>query len=115
MWIGGEAPVDRGAMRRRFDESLAKGHDKAATFLAESGEARVGHLGIEIQRGVAAFGMLVARDWRGRGVGSALLKAAVQWATEMGRRSGELWDAIMMAVILENTSPGSPFRPDSTA
>jgi RimJ/RimL family protein N-acetyltransferase len=28
--------------------------------------------------------MAVARDWRGRGVGSALLAAAVDWAREQG-------------------------------
>jgi RimJ/RimL family protein N-acetyltransferase len=30
------------------------------------------------------IGMAVARDWRGRGVGSALLAAAIQWARENG-------------------------------
>ena len=30
------------------------------------------------------IGMAVARDWRGRGVGSALLAAAIKWARERG-------------------------------
>jgi len=33
---------------------------------------------------VAEFGMLVAADARGRGVGSALLSAAIEWARETG-------------------------------
>jgi ribosomal protein S18 acetylase RimI-like enzyme len=28
--------------------------------------------------------MVVAREWRGRGVGSALLAAAIEWAREYG-------------------------------
>jgi ribosomal protein S18 acetylase RimI-like enzyme len=28
--------------------------------------------------------MLVARDWRGRGVGSALMAAAIEWARDEG-------------------------------
>ena len=32
--------------------------------------------------GYGEIGMLVARDWRGRGVGSALLVASIAWARE---------------------------------
>jgi len=34
--------------------------------------------------GFGEIGMLVAREWRGRGVGSALLAAAIEWARERG-------------------------------
>ena len=34
--------------------------------------------------GVADLGMLVTPDWRGRGVGSALLTAGIDWARAAG-------------------------------
>jgi RimJ/RimL family protein N-acetyltransferase len=97
----------------------------------------VGELGIELARyGVADFGMMVAADARGRGVGSGLMSAAIEWAREAGahkialqvwphneaaialyrkfgfeqeghlrrhyrRRNGELWDAVMMGLLLD--------------
>jgi len=53
-------------------------------FVAESDGHVVGELGIEAGYGVAEFGMMVAADCRGRGVGSALLQAAIDWASEHG-------------------------------
>jgi len=45
----------------------------------------VGHLWIGVQGyGVADLGMMVAKDARGQGVGSALLEAGVSWAREVG-------------------------------
>ena len=45
----------------------------------------MGCLDVEPSRhGFGEIGMLVARDWRGRGVGSALLAAAIEWARERG-------------------------------
>jgi ribosomal protein S18 acetylase RimI-like enzyme len=34
--------------------------------------------------GYGEIGMAVAREWRGRGVGSALMEAAIEWARERG-------------------------------
>jgi RimJ/RimL family protein N-acetyltransferase len=98
----------------------------------------VGELGIEVASyGVADFGMMVAADARGRGAGSALLSAAIDWAREAGvhkialqawphnepaialyrkfgfeqegylrrhyrRRNGDLWDAVVMGLPLDN-------------
>jgi RimJ/RimL family protein N-acetyltransferase len=39
---------------------------------------------------VADLGLMVAKDWRGRGVGRALLEAAVEWARAAGVRKLEL-------------------------
>jgi RimJ/RimL family protein N-acetyltransferase len=134
-WIGAEPPVDRERRRRRYAEDLER--DDTAVFVAEAGGELVGHLGLVLARyGVADLGMLVAAGWRGRGVGSALLRAGIDWARRAGahkvtlqvwphnqaavalyekfgfqregrlrrhyrRRSGELWDAIVMGLPLE--------------
>jgi L-amino acid N-acyltransferase YncA len=108
----------------------------AGTVVAVADGRVVGLLHVDVsQHGFGEFGMLVDRDWRGRGVGSALLQAAVEWArdhglhklclevfahnsaaialyrkhgfSEEGRRikqyrraSGELWDSIVMGLLL---------------
>ena len=134
-WIGGEAPVDKAARRVAFEGSIRR--DDAELFVAVEGDRLVGHLGIQLHGyGVADLGMMVTSDARGRGVGSALLSAAVTWARAVGahkvalqvwphneaalalyrkfgfaqegylrrhyrRRSGEVWDAIAMGLVLE--------------
>ncbi len=141
-WIGTEAPVDRVARRRQIIETV-EGSDRAARFVAEAGGALVGNLWIDLRTyGVADLGMLVAREWRGRGVGSALMERGIAWAREAGahkvalqlwphnhaalalyrkfgfvqegllrrhypRRNGELWDAVVMGLVLDEHSPGS--------
>jgi RimJ/RimL family protein N-acetyltransferase len=133
-WIGGEAPVDEIERRARFESSIHR--DDAEFFVAEEDSRIIGELGIEVAGyGVADFGMMVASDARGRGVGSALLSAAVDWARAAGahkialqvwpdnegaialyrkfgfaqegylrrhyrRRNGELWDAVVMGLVL---------------
>ena len=55
------------------------------TFVAVAGDELVGSLHVETSRfGYGELGMAVAREWRGRGVGSALLEAAIVWAREQG-------------------------------
>ena len=55
------------------------------TIVAVAGEEYVGLLHLEPSRhGFAELGMLVAREWRGRGVGSALLAAAIERARADG-------------------------------
>jgi ribosomal protein S18 acetylase RimI-like enzyme len=36
------------------------------------------------RHGYGEIGMAVAREWRGRGAGSALMTAAIEWARERG-------------------------------
>jgi RimJ/RimL family protein N-acetyltransferase len=55
------------------------------TFVAVADDEIVGSLHIDASRfGFGEIGMAVARDWRGRGVGGALLAAAIEWAREHG-------------------------------
>jgi RimJ/RimL family protein N-acetyltransferase len=133
-WIGAEAPVDKVERRARFEGSIRR--DDAQMLVAEDDGHIVGELAIEVAGyGVADFGMMVAADARGRGVGSALLSAAIDWARQAGahkvalqvwphneaaialyrkfgfeqegrlrrhyrRRNGELWDAVIMGLLL---------------
>jgi RimJ/RimL family protein N-acetyltransferase len=77
--IATEPPVDVDARTRQFAASIE------GTIVAV-GEGRVvGSLHLQATRfGFADLGMLVARPWRGRGVGSALLAAAVEKARADG-------------------------------
>jgi RimJ/RimL family protein N-acetyltransferase len=55
------------------------------TLVALSEGALVGELHVDASRfGFGEIGMLVAADWRGRGVGTALLAAAIEWARTRG-------------------------------
>ena len=140
-WIGTEAPVDRPARLRQLSESV-EGHDRAVRYVADAGGTLVGQLWMELRPyNVADLGMLVARDWRARGVGSTLMAAGIGWARSSGahkialqlwphnhaalalyrkfgfqqegrlrrhypRRNGELWDAVVMGLVLDEESPG---------
>jgi RimJ/RimL family protein N-acetyltransferase len=75
--IATEPPVDV--------EQLAGNWRLDGTIVAVSDDRIIGSLHVEASRfGFGEIGMAVARDWRGRGVGSALLTAAVDWARERG-------------------------------
>ena len=55
------------------------------TLVAVANGAIVGFLHVDRTRyGFGEIGMLVARDWRGRGVGSALVGAGIDWARAQG-------------------------------
>jgi RimJ/RimL family protein N-acetyltransferase len=127
--IATEPPVDVDARTAAFAASIGGG------LVAVSDRKIVGTLHVESRRGVGEIGMLVEKEWRGRGVGSALLNAAIERArrdglhklslevfphnaaglalyrkcgfVEEGRRlkhyrraSGELWDSIVMGLLL---------------
>jgi RimJ/RimL family protein N-acetyltransferase len=129
--IATEPPVDVDARTQLFAES------SGATTVALAGGEMIGSLHVEASRfGFGDLGMAIARPWRGRGVGTALLAAAIERAREDGlhklslevfphndaaialyrkfgfveegrrvrhyrRASGELWDSIVMGLLLE--------------
>jgi RimJ/RimL family protein N-acetyltransferase len=82
-WIGAELPVDRERRRRRFSEAM---HDEQAILLVAEVDGRiVGELDMVLARfGAADLAMLVARGWRGQGLGTALLRAGIDWARGAG-------------------------------
>jgi RimJ/RimL family protein N-acetyltransferase len=55
------------------------------TLVAVADTGIVGSVHVDPSRhGFGELGMAVAREWRGRGVGSALLAAAIEWARGRG-------------------------------
>jgi RimJ/RimL family protein N-acetyltransferase len=77
--IATEPPVD-------IEERAAGFARSAAESVVAIADGRiVGTLNVIVSRhGFGELGMLVERDWRGRGVGSALLQAAIGWARGRG-------------------------------
>jgi RimJ/RimL family protein N-acetyltransferase len=79
---------------RRYLRTVRRSGD-AAVFVAETPEGIVGRLSIArdshpASRHVADLGLMVAATHRRRGVGTALLDAAVGWARQTGVRKLEL-------------------------
>lgn len=140
-WIAREGEIDLDDGRRHLGPFLDA--EDRVMFVAESDARLIGNLSLTVESyGVADLGMLVAEDWRGRGVGSALLGRALRWAREQGahkvalqvwphneparalyrkfgfveegrlvrhyrRRNGELWDAVVMGLVIDDEAPAS--------
>ncbi len=133
--IATEPPVDVEERAARFAGTVEE------TMVADAGGRIVGMIHVEVGRfGWGDLGMLVDADWRGRGAGSALLQAAIDWSGAHGlhklclevfpanaaaiglyrkfgfveegrlvrhyrRANGELWDAIVMGLALDDSRP----------
>lgn len=95
--IAAEPPVDV--------EARAASWNVDATLVAVSGGEIVGSLHLfPSPLGFAELGMGVAREWRGRGVGSALLAAAIEWAREHGAHK------LSLGVFAHNASAIALYR-----
>jgi RimJ/RimL family protein N-acetyltransferase len=95
--IATEPPVDVDERAELFARSTR------STFVAEGDERLVGMLHVEVSRfGFGELGMLVDRDWRGRGVGTALVQAAIEWSRAEGlhKLSLEVWPTNAAAIAL---------------
>jgi RimJ/RimL family protein N-acetyltransferase len=128
--IASEPPIDVEQRTVQFTASIAE------SMVAVAGGQIVGMIHTDVRRyGVGELGMLVDREWRGRGVGSALIQATIAWARDQGlhklslevfahnaaaivlyrksgfieeghrvqhyrRANGELWDSIVMGLLL---------------
>ncbi|MDQ1444372.1 MAG: hypothetical protein QOI20_836 [Acidimicrobiaceae bacterium] len=161
-WIGTELPIDRDARQAGFERTLADDNavnllavdrasvDRASASPSGEGEGEgegqvVGHLFLAVAAyGVADLGMAILEQYRGRGVGSLLMAAGIEFARDHGahkialqlwphnagaqalyekfgfevegrlrrhlpRRNGELWDAVVMGLVLDHDRPGSPY------
>jgi ribosomal protein S18 acetylase RimI-like enzyme len=82
-WIGAEPPIDRGKLEahlRRFVDA-----DDAAFLVAELDGGVIGWTVLSfVDVATVTLGMGVAKPCRGRGVGSALMASAFDWATAQG-------------------------------
>lgn len=75
--IASEPPVDV--------EARAAAWTLEGDIVAEAENTVVGSIHVQASRhGYGEIGMAVAHDWRGRGVGSALISAAIEWARARG-------------------------------
>ena len=144
-WLGTEPPVDGVAQRERFLAQMEPSSESASIVAVAPDGRTVGHTRVDMTPyNVAGLGMMVDASWRGRGVGGALVRAAIEASRELGahkialqvwphnavarrlyrshgfveegllrrhypRRNGELWDAVIMGLVLDETAPGSPF------
>jgi len=129
-WIATKPPVDIEERAAQFAGTTD------GSIVAVAAGQLVGILHVEVSRhGFGEIGMLVRRDWRGHGIGSALLRESISRArgqglhklclevfahntagialyrgcgfAEEGRRvrqyrraNGELWDSIVMGLLL---------------
>lgn len=100
-WIGTEVPFDRDERRQRLARRLAG--SASLMLVAESGARVVGQLGVDIAPyGVADLGMALLEGWRGRGLGTAMLRQAIDWARSRGahKMALEVWPGNQRAIAL---------------
>jgi len=98
--IGGEAPIDRPRRRAAWLETLDPS-TPGGSFVAQAGEAIAGQLGLR-GTGRLDLGMYVVAEWRGKGVGTALMETALAYAREQDafKISLEVWPHNAAAIAL---------------
>ncbi len=97
--IATEPPVDIDERTAQFARTVA------GSVVAVAGGQVIGMLHVEATRhGFGEIGMLVDRDWRGRGAGSALVRAATGLAREQGLHK------LSLEVFAHNTAAIALYR-----
>jgi RimJ/RimL family protein N-acetyltransferase len=95
--IASEPPIDI--------EARAASWQLDGFFVAIAGEQVIGSINVEASRhGFGEIGMAVSMPWRGRGVGSALVEAATDWAREQGMHK------LILSVFAHNTAAIALYR-----
>ncbi|CAN5526370.1 hypothetical protein BH24ACT5_BH24ACT5_05890 [soil metagenome] len=101
-WIGGELPLsDEKVVSLR--NSAAVSDERAATFVAVVDDRLVGWAWVGLESyGRTGIGMAVAADYRGRGVGRALLDRVIRWSARRGAHKVDLevWPHNTVAIAL---------------
>jgi diaminopimelate decarboxylase len=92
--------------RSRFRRSWT---EQEAQLVALDGGRVVGHVYVQreahpVTRHVATLGIAVAPDWRGRGIGAALMAEGVRWARSVGV------ERLMLSVYPHNTAAIALYR-----
>jgi RimJ/RimL family protein N-acetyltransferase len=97
--IATEPPVDIAERTALFERSAV------GSVVAVASGRVVGMIHVEVSRhGFGEFGMLVSRDWRRHGVGSALVRAAIDWAAGRGLHK------LCLEVFAHNTAAIALYR-----
>jgi RimJ/RimL family protein N-acetyltransferase len=97
--IATEPPVDVDARIVQFTASVTE------SMVAVASDRVIGLIHVEVSRhGFGEFGMLVDQEWRGRGVGSALIQAAIAWARDHGLHK------LSLEVFAHNTAAIALYR-----
>jgi putative acetyltransferase len=83
-WIATEYPFDRDERKARFTRQMDD--PRHESFVADASGRIIGAAGVgsESDAVPASMGMMVADGWRGRGVGTTLLAACIEWARSVG-------------------------------
>ena len=97
--IASEPPVDVEERTARFAATSAE------TMVAVADGQIVGLIHTTVSRhSFGELGMLVDREWRGRGVGSALIMATIDWARDQGLHK------LCLEVFAHNTAAIALYR-----